>query len=179
MPKPRRGNPRHGNPNKRLSMTHMTSTIVQIALLASETADKDAVLRYVDAIQMGLEIAKQPATADAFVSLSDFIQDGRDALDNIAEITDIGTRAAHAEPDSLKLLIAEARAGCKRIRVGDAVTLFEISALASAISAWMAVTTTPNTTVMIHAEDAFLDIGRAIGGIAITRLSGKVVPARF
>jgi hypothetical protein len=160
-------------------MTSMTSTMVQIATMAAMTNDLDAVLRHVDSIQMALEMAGQTRTADAFVSLAEMIHDGCDPFAEIPKIAAMGLRAAEVEPDSMLRLVAKAKAACKNIRAGDAKVLFEISAMASALASWIVIANAPNARTTIRVEDALLEIGRSMAGIAITQLTGKVVPAGF
>jgi len=160
-------------------MTSMTTTMIQLAVLAARTDDVDSVLRHVDAMQIALEMADQTATADALLSLADIIQDDGDAFLRIPEIALLGMKAAEQEPDSLVRLAKKAKAACRHARVGDNATLFEICVMATALSSWMAVTDTPHGLTLIRVEDALLEVGRTIGGISITRLTGKVVPAGY
>ena len=51
--------------------------------------------------------------------------------------------------------------------------------LASGLASWLALVEFPHRITLIRVEDALLEIGRCISGAAITRLTGKVVPAGF
>jgi hypothetical protein len=158
-------------------MAGMTSTLVQIAAAASTTTDAQAILRYVDAIQMALEMAEQEKTADAFLSLSELIQDGEDLFAAIPAIAATGMEAEKDEPDSLSQLVRKSKKACRNLRSTDLDVLFEVTVMACGLSSWAAVAKKPNAATLVRVEDALLEMGRAIAGAAITRLSGKVVPA--
>lgn len=160
-------------------MTSMTSTMIQIVTIASTTRDVDALLRHVDSIQIALETAERPVTAEAFVTLSETIQGGGDLFLQVPAIAQVGIEAQEIEPDSLSHLAIKAKKACRHLRSGDARTLFEITVLASGLASWLALVECPHPITLIRVEDALLEIGRCISGAAITRLTGKVVPAGF
>lgn len=165
--------------SKTRPMTSMTSTMVQIAAIASSTTDVDALLRQVDSIQIALEMAERPVTAEAFITLSEAIQAGGDVFLRVPEIARIGMEAENIEPDALTQLAVKAKNACRHLKSDDAKTLFEISVLACGLASWLALVVSPNRTTLIRVEDALLEIGRRMSGVAITRLTGKVVPAGF
>ena len=155
-------------------MTHVKSAFIQIAIIAAANPlHVDEVLRHVDALQIAFETADQPATADAFVLLSEFIQDGRDGFAEMPTILAIADAAAKAEPDSMDRLIMRGRVCAAFMKQREPKTMFAGAIVASALSSWMSITSGPNDAVLTMVQQTIVEIGEGMRDASFASLRDR------